>query len=61
MVRSGEEAEKFQLLTFEFMSEESDPDDSGAMAVHQPQWRSKSNSLCSFILVLLTLFFLTDF
>ena len=44
MVHLGEEQEKFKLLTLEFMSEESDPDDTGTMAVHQPQWRSKSNS-----------------
>lgn len=43
MAHVGEEEDKFKLLTLEFMSEESDPDDSGAMSVHQPQWRSKSN------------------
>ena len=46
MVLPGEEQEKFKLLTLEFMSEESDPDDTGTMAVHQPLWRSKSNSQC---------------
>ena len=34
----GEEEEKVKLLTLEFMSEESDPDDTGAMSVHQPEW-----------------------
>ena len=41
MARTGDEEEKIKLLTLEFTSEESDPDDSGAMALHQPQWCSK--------------------
>ena len=42
MVHPGEEEEKFKQLSLDFMSEESDPDDVGSMAVHQPQWRSNS-------------------
>lgn len=45
MIHAGEEAEKFKTLTLDFMSEESDPDDDGSMAVHQPQWRSNSKEL----------------
>ena len=41
MIHAGEEMEKFKALTLE----ESDPDDDGSMAVHQPQWRSNSKEL----------------
>lgn len=45
MIHAGEETKKFKTLTLDFMSEESDPDDDGSMAVHQPQWRSNSKEL----------------
>ena len=67
MVRFGEEQEEFKLLTLEFMSEESDPDDTGTMAVHQLLWCSKSNSqcgcLCMFLYTLCSFVFteLTNF
>ena len=52
MVHPGEEEERFNPLTIEYMSEESDPDENGNMAVHQPNWHSESKDWFTFFLMI---------
>ena len=42
MLHNGEEQKKFDKLSMEYMSEESDPDDNVIVSVHRPVWRSSS-------------------
>ena len=42
MTHNGEEREKFEKLSLDYMSEESSSDEEGSMTVHKPIWRSNS-------------------
>jgi len=55
VTHSGEEKERFAVLSLDYMSEESSSDGGETMFVHQPPWRSNSKPFQSIVCSLLSI------